>query len=176
MRKSTLFISSVLTTAMLVMLFGVVSAYQTITNVNPVNTATAAPVATEQQQVPDVSSNVNPAPLALPATQAPAVLTAQDAAQLAAKVIGRTDLYSVETSKLNDVDAFLVTFSSGDLVYVSMTGQILFITRKSQTVSTSSNSGGGGGGGGGGRRIKNGGGGTPQGEAGDGGGEGGEGG
>ena len=68
-------------------------------------------------------------------------MTPEQASQLAAQVIGRTDLYSVETSKLNGVDAYLVTFSSGDLVYVSLTGQILSITKL--PVVTVSASGGG---------------------------------
>ena len=135
MRKSTLFVSAALTTFLLVMLFGVVSAYQAMTKTNPLN---VAPVA-QQQPVSDV---VDTAPVLAPTSQA-APVTPEQAAQLAVQVINRTDLYSVETSKLNGVDAYLVTFSSGDLVYVSLTGQILSITKL--PVFTASSGGGGGG-------------------------------
>ncbi|MCJ7431957.1 MAG: hypothetical protein MUO77_00570 [Anaerolineales bacterium] len=140
MRKSTLFISAALTTFLLVMLFGVVSAYQAVMKSNPVNVSTAVPVA-QQQPV----SVVEPASTLAPTSQA-APVTPEQAAQLAAQILGRTDLYSVETSSLNGVDAYLVTFSSGDLVYVSLTGQILSITQL--PVFTASSGGGGGDGGG----------------------------
>jgi hypothetical protein len=153
MRKSTLFVSAVLTTFLLVMLIGVVSAYQAMTKTNPVIVSAAAPAA-RQQPVSDVDN----APVLTPTSQA-APVTPEQAAQLAAQVIGRTDLYSVETSKLDGVDAYLVTFSSGDLVYVGLTGQILSITKL--PVFTVSSGGGGGrrGGDGGGSAPASGGGG-----------------
>jgi hypothetical protein len=153
MRKSTLFVSAVLTTFLLVMLIGVVSAYQAMTKTNPVIVSTVDPAA-RQQPVSDVDN----APVLTPIAQA-APVTPEQAAQLAAQVIGRTDLYSVETSKLDGVDAYLVTFSSGDLVYVGLTGQILSITKL--PVFTVSSGGGGGrrGGDGGGSAPASGGGG-----------------
>jgi hypothetical protein len=151
MRKSTLFVSAALTTFLLVMLFGVVSAYQAVTKTNPVNVSNAAPVAQQQP----VSSVVEPAPTSAPTSQA-APVTPEQASQLAAQVIGRSDLYSVETSKLNGVDAYLVTFSSGDLVYVSLTGQILSITQLPTTFSANAPSGGGNIGGGSGSRHEGG--------------------
>ncbi len=63
-----------------------------------------------------------------------AFLTPEEAAALAAQVIGRTDLYSVETALYNEVvSAYLVTFTSGDLVYVSLDGQILSIGKLAPT-------------------------------------------
>jgi hypothetical protein len=56
-------------------------------------------------------------------------ITLEEAASLASSVIGRTDLYASENTQLNGVDAYLVTFSSGDLVYVSLDGQILSISK-----------------------------------------------
>ena len=112
MRKSTLFISAVLTTFVLIVLVGVVSAYKK-------NTTDIAAANTQQDPsavVADLST----------ATAAP-ILTPEEAAALAAQVIGHTDLYSVETSLFNNEPAYLVTFSSSDLVYVSLTGQILSI-------------------------------------------------
>jgi hypothetical protein len=144
MRKSTLFISAVLTTFMLAVLVGVVSAYK--------NTLNVAGTTTQQDPTAIVAD--------LPTPTAEAFLTPEQAAALAAQVIGRTDLYSVETTIFNDASAYLVTFSSGDLVYVSPEGMILSITKLPPVASdpgapaTSNNNhprrGGGGAGGGGG--------------------------
>jgi hypothetical protein len=140
MRKSTLFISASLTTFVLVVLAGVVSvsAYQAAIN----KTDASASQSQAQTQQQPVSVDLVPTAVAGQAT----VLTPEQSAQMAAQVIGRTDLYSVETSTWNGEQAYLVTFSSGDLVYVSPNGQILSISRL-QTFSTGAPSGGGNGGG-----------------------------
>lgn len=141
MRKSTMFISAVLTTFMLAIMFGVASAYQKIVQTGGVSTESA-----QQAQPTDV---MIAAPAA--ATTSAATVTLEEAAALASSVIGRTDLYAAESSTLNGVDAYLVTFSSGDLVYVSLDGKILSITKLpveyvlGQPVAQ--NNGGGGGGG-----------------------------
>ena len=122
MRKSTLFISAALTTFMLAVMFGVVSAYQNIVKSSQPVVAQMQPTAAEVVNVPIVD-----APVAVP-TQATNI-TPETAAALASKVINRTDLFSAELAKFNDVDAYLVTFSSGDLVYVSLDGQILSISK-----------------------------------------------
>ncbi len=133
---------------MLVMLFGVVSAYQTITS--SVNSIQADPQSVSQQ-LP--VSNVVALPTVIPTI--PTQLTPQQAAQMAALTIGRTDLYSVETSTWNGLQAYLVTFSSGDLVYVSPEGQILEITKIQPTVVTINSKGNNRGGGGGGEEHEN---------------------
>jgi uncharacterized membrane protein YgcG len=138
MRKSTVFISSVLTAFMLAVLFGVVSAYK--------QTDKPAQPMTDTQSDPAVVQVANPPP----ANDPPAVnISLEQAAALAAKVIGHTDLYSVENSQLDGVNAFLVTFSSGDIVYVSLDGQILSISKLPVSVVNQPSSGGGGGSGGG---------------------------
>jgi len=123
MRKSTLFISAALTTFMLAVMFGVVSAYQNIVKSSQPVVAQVQPTAAEVVNVPIVDAPVVVAP-----TQATNI-TPETAAALASKVINRTDLFSAELAKFNDVDAYLVTFSSGDLVYVSLDGQILSISK-----------------------------------------------
>jgi hypothetical protein len=110
--KSALFISTVLTTFVLAVLAGVVIKYQS-----------AATVAEAQAPVATDVAVVEVLPTATATQLAP--LTPEAAAALAAQFLNKTDLYSVELSSLNGVDAFLVTFSSGDLVYVGMDGQIL---------------------------------------------------
>lgn len=132
MRKSTLFISATLTAFMLAVLFGVVSAYQ-----NGVSSTQELAV----QSPPAAMVEVVNAP-SIP-TQA-SMITPEEAAAIASKVLNRTDLYSVEFTQLDAVDAYLVTFSSGDIVYVGMDGQVLSISKIAVTVINQTNNGGGG--------------------------------
>ena len=133
MRKGPLFLSVVLTTFMLAILAAGASAYQ---NLQKSKETAFKPV--------EAAQNVNvSAPVAAPAATA-VVLTPEQASALAAKVIGRIDLYSVETTELNGASVFMVTFSSGDVVYVSLDGQILSITKIEQQVVVASAPGGGG--------------------------------
>ncbi|MBK7453626.1 MAG: hypothetical protein IPJ46_07880 [Anaerolineales bacterium] len=121
MRKSTLFISAALTTFMLAVMFGVASAYQKI-----VQTGVATEAA--QQQTQSQAQPVNTMITGTSSTVSGA-MTIEQAADLASNVIGRTDLYAAENAKLNGVDAYMVTFSSGDLVYVGLDGNILSISK-----------------------------------------------
>jgi hypothetical protein len=122
MRKSTLFISAVLTTFMLAVLFGVASAYQNIIK-------SSQPVAVQQTQ-----------PSAVEVINAPVVptqvtnITPEAAATLASQVLNRTDLFSAEITQFDGADVYLITFSSGDLVYVSLDGQILSISKLPVTI------------------------------------------
>lgn len=124
MRKGTLFISVVLTTFMLAVLFGVASAYQKIIT-------SKDEVAAEQ---PTAAVDLVSAPVAPPAT--PAQIAPEVAADIAAKVIGQTDLYSVEVTQFEGADAYLVTFSSRDIVYMSLDGRVLSISELPVTVVT----------------------------------------
>jgi hypothetical protein len=119
MRKSTIFISSVLTTFALVTLYGVVSAYRNISNVPKVSalsvdTATAAPTSA-------------PAEDAAAPTETQTVLTPVQAAQLAAQVAGNSDLLSAESSDVNGTNAYKITFTNNDVVYVGLDGRILSV-------------------------------------------------
>ena len=111
MRKSTFFISAVLTTFMLALLAGVLT----------LNTKTpeTAGVVTESTVVATTD---------IPAPTAISFITPEQAAELASQVLGKTDVYSVETSNFNGQSAYLVTFSAGDLVYVGPQGAILSVT------------------------------------------------
>ena len=124
MRKSTLFISAALTAFMLAVLVGVASAYQNVVkaSVAAVQPPTSAPI------VENISAPAAAAPTA-------AAITPEQAAALASQVLGRTDLFSVETADFNGAQSYLVTFSSGDLVYVSPEGQILSIGKITPTVT-----------------------------------------
>lgn len=115
MRKSTLFVSTVLTMFMLVTMFGVVSAYQQNKSTSDVT------VEPDVQQV----ATVEPTP-----TQSamPAVVSPEQATTIAVDFMADTDVYSVEVVEYEGKPAFLVTFSSGQLVYVSPAGEILSIS------------------------------------------------
>lgn len=128
MRKSTLFISAALTTFMLAVLFNVVSAYK-----NVVNTTKEAAV---QQPQPTTKAEVVNEPIVIPIPTQIVNITPEEAAAIASKVLGRTDLYSVEGAQLEGVDTYLVTFSSGDIVYIGMDGQVLSISKIVVTVIT----------------------------------------
>jgi hypothetical protein len=143
MRKSALFISVALTTFMLAVLYGVVSAYKSIVG--------SSEMAAQPQ--PTAVAEVISQPVAVvPPTQVPQVvnLTPEAAAAVASKVLGRIDLYSVEVTQFEGADAYLVTFSSGDIVYLSLDGQILSISKLPVTIISQPRNGGGGGNGGGG--------------------------
>lgn len=114
MRKSTIFISTVLTTFALAVLYGVVSAYQNISTIREASTLTV--------------DTATPEPTAGPTTEpitTPANVTPVQAAQMAAQVVGNTNLLSAESSNLNGVDAYKITFTNNDVVYVGLNGQIL---------------------------------------------------
>jgi uncharacterized membrane protein len=68
-------------------------------------------------------------------------ISPQDAAQIAAQYMGRTDLYSVEGATYNGADVYKVTFSSGDIVFISPAGQVLSVlAAPSQNASNNSGS------------------------------------
>jgi hypothetical protein len=116
MRKSTIFISAVLTTFALVMLYGVVSAYQSMSNVPE---ATPLPLPTDTA-TPEPEPTLAPA-----ATQT--VISPEQAAQMAAQVTGNPNLLSAESSSVNGLNAYMITFTNNDVVYVGLDGQILAI-------------------------------------------------
>ncbi len=116
MRKSTLFISGVLTTFILAVLSGVLTAYKTL----------SSPVAEDVQAQAELAP-ISDQPIAV--APQPVTLTPEQAADLASQVMGDTDLFSVETTEFNGETVYLVTFSSGDLVYMSLDGRILSIDK-----------------------------------------------
>jgi hypothetical protein len=141
MRKSTLFLSAVLTTFVMAMLAGVASAYQGIVSSKQLGVLQPLTQTQDESQTKSVAD-------AIPAEVQTVNLTPEEAAGLAAQVLGRDDLFSVEVTDLNGETVFMVTFTSGDLVYVSLDGQIRSIGQvQVETVVVSSGGGGGGGGG-----------------------------
>lgn len=138
MRKSTLFVSAVLTVFLMATVFGVVSAYQQVVKNN---TAAAAQKASSQP----VQVEFAPVPTEAVITT-PLVVTAEEATTIAVDFLGDPNVFSVEVVDYQAVPTYLVTFSSGDLVYVSSTGMVVANT-KIQPVVVAASSGGNGGGG-----------------------------
>jgi hypothetical protein len=142
MRKSTVFISSLLTTFALAILFGVVKAYQNNTAIKAVEVAAVQPSETINAPVPtDVPTQI----------PTPSVISPEQAASIAVTFLGDSAVYGVEVVDYEGVPAFLVTFSSGKLIYVSPAGEILAISEVKPVVVESpkvwvGGSGNGGGG------------------------------
>jgi hypothetical protein len=112
MKKSSLFISGMLTTFILTVMAGTISAFRAYS-------ASAA-----QQPLTAVQQVTQPTEIPQP-TETAISLTPQQGAQLAASYLGRSDLYSVEGGYLYGVYVYKVIFSNGDAAYVSLDGQIL---------------------------------------------------
>ena len=128
MRKNTMFISAAITAFVLAMLAGVVSAYNGISSSKLLSSSTAQPVA-----------------LSIAITPAASVVNVQDAETIASQYINRTDLYSIEMTNLSGAQAYKVTFSSGDIVYVGLDGQVLKAAPPPAPITIYANGGGGGG-------------------------------
>jgi hypothetical protein len=79
-----------------------------------------------QDQLQALQQN-NTAAAAPTAAPQPTGISPQQAAQVAGSYIHRGDAYSVENVSTNGVSAYKVTFSSGDVVYVSMAGQVISV-------------------------------------------------
>ena len=118
MRKSTLFISAMLTVFLMATLFGVISAYQNIVTDNQTVAVTPAELSVQQ-----------PASTAVPTIVSPMVISPEQATTIAVELLGDSRVYSVEVVDYEGIPAYLVTFSAGDLVYVSSTGEVLAVTK-----------------------------------------------
>ena len=125
MNKSVTLISVALTTIVLVTLAGVVYAYKGL--VTP-KTASVPPVSPQTVDLPLIASSPTDIPDVSP----------QDAASIAAKFSNRTDLYSVELADFNGAQSYKVTFSSGDIIYVTLKGQVLALVAPPPPVVVSS--------------------------------------
>ncbi len=106
MSKKNLLISAALATFVLVVLANVSAVYARIRDA-----VTVRPTAVAAE--------------ALPVQNQLAQVTHEEAASLAANFLGQNDLYSVENTVWNGIDAYKVVFSSGTIVYVGMERQIL---------------------------------------------------
>ena len=129
MPKKNLLISAALTAFILVIATGIASAYQRVNGTIEavkVETSADAARADEVQPVADAAQPDAAQPdAAQPAEQVQVMVTHQEAALVAANHLGQTDLYSVENVLWEGIDAYEVVFSSGESVFISMTGDVL---------------------------------------------------
>ncbi len=79
---------------------------------------------------PTITPTVTSAPVSM--------ISMREAAQIAASYLHDKDVYSVELVQLNSANVYQVTFSSGDLVFVSLDGNVLSVQRASNVASTHS--------------------------------------
>ena len=133
MRKSTLFVSAMLTVFLMATMFGVVSAYQQVVKNND--------LASTQYSQKALSQPVS-VEFAAPATAtvvAPLVVTAEEATTIAVNFLNDPMVFSVEVVDYQGAPTYLVTFSSGALVYVSSDGVVVANTQMQPVVVTASN-------------------------------------
>ena len=114
MKKSTLFISVILTSFVLTVAIGAVTAFGANAEAETpqANTAPVQPVVLENPKATATAS------AAVGDTQA-INLTPEQGAQLAAAYLGRSDLYSVEGQDVNGTIIYRVTFNNGDIAIIS---------------------------------------------------------
>jgi len=124
MRKSTLILSILLTGVILALVFRLVSTYRKGTETAVSKDSTQVQ---EQTQSPQ-SEQLTPIPADIPTA---ANVQIYEAAVIAAKVLGHNDVYITEYAQLNGADVYLVTFLSGDLVYVSLDGKVISASKQS---------------------------------------------
>jgi uncharacterized membrane protein YkoI len=63
---------------------------------------------------------------------APAQISGEEAARIAANYLDRTDVYKVEMVSLNGNSVYKVKFNSGDVAFVNTTGQIVLVRLASE--------------------------------------------
>lgn len=140
MGKLVIAISAAVTAFIMALTAGAVFAYRRLSSSSTVAQQPASQVSAPVQVAAD--------PTQAQPTNAPTV-SPQDAAVIASKSISRTDVYSVAMGDFKGTQAYIVTFSSGDIVYVGLQGQVLAAVPPTPAAVFSATTGGGGGGGGG---------------------------
>lgn len=124
MRKSTLFVSAMLTVFLMATMFGVASAYQQAVNGDS-RFLSRTPDKIASQSIDPVSMPISMVGNAPVAVEVPQTVTPEEATLVAVDYLGDPEVYSVEVVDYQGAFVYLVTFSSGDMVYVSAAGEIL---------------------------------------------------
>ncbi len=144
MRRSVALVAAAVTTFSLVVLVSVVYAYRGLA-AGPSSARLGSDPSVKTVEVGNAApSDSASAGSQLSLGQAP-TLSVQAAGSIASQFINQTDLYSAEMSTYNGVPAFKIAFSSGAIVYVSMSGTVLDVVPP-PSPSTMSGSGGNSGG------------------------------
>ncbi len=114
--KLALFVSIALTAFVVVILTGVINQVK----------ETTTPVEKVVQVEPTTETTLTPTATLVPTPQLPS-LTPEQAANMAAQIFNRQDLFSVETLTIAGVVTYKVTFSNGDIVNMGQDGQVLSV-------------------------------------------------
>ncbi len=88
-----------------------------------------AQIAAMQAATAGASADASASAAQAPAAVVPSLVSPEQAAQIAAVALGQSKIYSVESASFNGIPAYKVTFSSGDVAFVSMDGQLLTVQR-----------------------------------------------
>ena len=123
MRKSTLILSIILTAVVIGLLYMLVSTYRKVVEAAVPGNDSQAEEQAQPQEQPQITPNLADVP-------ATGTVRIYDAAAEAAKVLGRKDVYITEYAQLNGSDVYLVSFLSGDLVYVGMDGKVISTSKQ----------------------------------------------
>ena len=115
MRRGVTLVSVAITAFSLVILVSVVYGYR-VSAEPEAPTASGALLAAERAPTAGLVSEAS--------VRSPRV-SAKQAAMVASEFLQRTDAYSVQLVEYNGVQAYKVLFTSGDVVYVSLEGQVL---------------------------------------------------
>jgi len=126
MKRSIALISAAATTFSLIVLASVVYGYRVGAKMP---SAPSAPSAAQEPQ--PAAEVVAEAPVPIPR------LSPEAAAAAAAQFLDRADPYSVELADYNGVQAYKVTFPSGEVVYISPRGEVLASVAAPVQVTTS---------------------------------------
>jgi hypothetical protein len=132
--KFALFVSTALTAFVIVMVVGLITILKSTPKpAEPVSIEAAAEIVLPQpadptQPIEPTQQVVPTQPDPSPAVPQPVILSPQDAAAIAASVMGKQDFASVGITNLNGVDAYMFTFITGEIVYIGFNGQVLSIT------------------------------------------------
>jgi hypothetical protein len=119
MKKSSLFISAAITTFILAVIAGVIKAKADgLWSLESSATQTTGITEIVPKDTPVVPTD----------TSASSAISPQEATFIAGSVLGSTDFYSIDTVSLYGMDVYKVTFSSGNIVYVSPEGHVLLVT------------------------------------------------
>ncbi len=127
MIKNATLISAAVTTIVLVTLAGVAYAYKELITPPTPSTPSTSSISPQAVVFPLIAS----VPTNIP------VISPQDAASIAVKFANRSDIYSVELADFNGSQTYKLTFSSGDVIYVAMNGQVVGSAPPSQSVAAS---------------------------------------
>lgn len=125
--KIALFLSATLTTFVVATLSGLIG------NISSNQTLSSQETVFPSPQVQEIVSNqitetVTPSPSQV------VQVTPEQAASIAATLINRTDVYSVETFMYKSFESYKVVFTSGDIVYLDMNGNLIEVSKLNPVV------------------------------------------